>query len=144
MRAILSTALVVACLVFGSSAWADVSEATFTPQGRVKYPAINEDRVEIFIIKPDFKFRVIGVIEARGMAESTVSLFEQLDIIGKLLGNHPARPGEKEDIALALKALKAEAAENGALGLIIVKSIQVPVGGGSTERRIVAAAIRPE
>lgn len=134
----------VALCVAATSVRADVSEATFTGQGSGKHAAVDPSQVQIFVFKPDFKFRVIGVIEARGMAEASVSLLDQLDVIGQLLGNRPAQPGEKEDIALAIRALKIEAAENGALGVIIMKSVQVPVRQGATERRIVAAAIRPE
>ena len=144
MRKLLFVALIAIPLLAPQNTWADVSEATFTPQGRVTYPPVSEGQVEIFILKPDFKFRVIGVIEARGMAEGSVSIFDQLDIISQLFGDRPAQPGEKEDIALAMRALRTEAAKNGAQGVIIIKSVQSPVGQGATERRIVAAAIRPE
>jgi hypothetical protein len=127
-----------------SAARADVSEATFTPQGRATYAPVKDEVVEVFVLKPDFKFRVIGVIEARGMATAETSILDQLDVIGKLLGNTPPQPGEKEDIALAMRALRQEAARAGALGVIILKSIQVRVTQNATERRIVAAAIRPE
>ena len=131
-------------LAINTATAADVSEATFTAQGRTKYAAVLASDVEVYVFRPEFKFRVIGLIEARGMADGTVSILDQLNIFGQLLGDRPAQPGEKEDIALAIRALKTEAAENGALGVIIVRSIQVPVGQGATERRIVAAAIRPE
>jgi hypothetical protein len=45
---------------------------------------------------------------------------------------------------LAIQALRKEAASAGATGVIILKSQQVPVGGGSTERRMIGAAIRRE
>lgn len=125
-------------------AMADVSEATFTPQGNSNYPPIDAHQVEVYVFKPEFKFKVIGVVEARGMAESTVSVLDQLDVIGQLLGNRPAQPGEKEDIALAMRALRKEAAQAGAMGLVIVKSFQARVSPTATERRIVAVAIRPE
>lgn len=64
---------------------ADVSEATFTPQGSATYTPIDESQVEIYVFRPGFKFKVIGVIEARGMAESEVSILDQLDIVGRLL-----------------------------------------------------------
>ena len=123
---------------------ADVSEATFTPQGSATYTPIHESQVEIYVFRPTFKFKVIGVIEARGMAESEVSILDQLDIVGRLLGDKPAQPGEKEDIALAMRALRREAAQAGALGVVIVRSVQVRVSQNATERRIAAAAIRPE
>lgn len=134
----------IVCAFAAAVARADVSEATFTPQGRATYAPIQEELVEIYVFKPDFKFRVIGVIEARGMATATTSILDQLDVIGRLLGNTVPQPGEKEDIALALQALRQEAARAGAMGVVILKSVQVRVSQNATERRIVAAAIRPE
>ena len=75
--------------------------------------------------KPNFTFKIIGTIEARGMARGLLST-----------------PEEKEDVALALKALKKEAASIGANGVIIMKSGQVRVSNEATERRIAAIAIR--
>jgi len=132
------------CALAAATARADVSEATFTPQGRTTYAPIQEELVEVFVFKPEFKFRVIGVIEARGMATATTSILDQLDVIAQLLGNSTPQPGEKEDIALAIRALRQEAARAGATGVVILKSIQVRVSQNATERRIVAAAIRPE
>ena len=65
MRALVSFALLVVSFLAAPIASADVSEATFTPQGRAKYAAVAESQVDIFIIRPDFKFKVIGVIEAQ-------------------------------------------------------------------------------
>lgn len=123
---------------------ADISEATFTPQGSAIYSPIDERQVEVYVFRPEFKFKVIGVIEARGMAQSSVSILDEIDVIGQLLGNRPAQPGEKEDIALAMRALRREAAQAGAMGVVIVKSVQVRVSQNATERRIAAIAIRSE
>lgn len=131
-------ALAFAVLIFSTEAFADVSEATFTSQGSATYPPTSTETVEVFVYKPDFKFKIIGVIEARGMAGGDESLLEQLDILGKLLRKPP---GEKEDIALAIKALKEEAASAGATGVIILRSQQVRVSNNATERQIRAAAI---
>lgn len=118
----------------------DVSEATFTPQGSQVFTPVSASDVEVFVFKPDFRFRVIGVVEARGMADGTPSLLDQLDITRML--NPPAGPGEKEDIALAMKALKEEAGRAGATGVVILRSVQVRASQTGTERRIRAAAIR--
>ena len=118
---------------------ADVSEATFTPQGAESYPALNPSQVVVYVYKPDFKFKIIGTIEARGMAGGNPSLLEQLDILGRLLETPPT---EKDDIALAMKALKEEAAMAGAEGVLIIRSMQVRVSQNATERRIQAVAIR--
>lgn len=131
-------AITIAVLSFSTSAWADVSEATFTPQGSDVHPAVAVSQVEVFVYKPDFKFKIIGVIEARGMAEPDNSLLGQLDILGRAFR---APPGEKEDIALAIKALKSEAADAGATGVIIMISQQVRISENATERQIKAAAI---
>jgi len=125
-------------LMFSPLALADVSEATFTPQGSTVYPPASPEDVQVFVYKPDFKFRIIGVIEARGMAGPDGSLLDSLDIT-RLLS---APPGEKEDIALAMSALKSEAAKAGASGVLIIQSRQVRVSDNATERRITAAAIR--
>ena len=131
--------------MLGSWAVADVSEATFTPQGNLRFSAIREEQVEIFIIKPEFKFRVIGVIEARGMAEGDSSILGILDsAIDQVLGGRPAQPGEKEDIALAMRAVRKEAAQNGISKVLIVRSTQARVSANATERRIIAAAILAE
>jgi hypothetical protein len=145
MRNTIRKILVAIIFIWGANVYADVSEATFTPQGRNSYPAVQEADVEIYALKPDFKFRIIGTIEARGMAEGDYSLSGQIDsAIGQILGKRPLQPGEKEDIALAMRALRQEAALNGALGVVILQSVQVRVSANGTERRIVAAAIRPE
>lgn len=130
--------LVVLLVLFSNACFADVSEATFIPQGSETYSPIDESQVNIFSFKPDFAFKVIGSIEARGMA--TASLLDQLDILGQLKGS--TGPGEKDDIRLAIQAMKREAARVGANGVIIVKQGQVRVGPDATERRMVGAAIR--
>lgn len=104
----------------------DVSEASHVLQGNETYSAIPEDQVTVYVYKPNFTFKIIGTIEARGMAR------------GGLLST----PEEKEDVALALKALKKEAASIGANGVIIMESGQVRVSNEATERRIAAIAIR--
>ena len=76
---------------------------------------------------------------------SEASLLQQLDILsllGAVLENEKYGPGEKEDMALAVRALKSEAASMGANGVIIIKQGQVRVGPNATERRIIGAAIR--
>ncbi len=135
----LSIALFAALVFTSGACLADVSEATFIPQGSEEYSAIDESQVSIFSFKPDFPFKVIGSIEARGMA--TESLLDQLDVIGKAVGWTKA-PTEKDDIRLAIQAIKREAASVGANGVIIVKQGQVRVSQNSTERRMIGAAIR--
>lgn len=117
---------------------ADESEATFTPQGGGFYPRLQPSQVVIYVYKPDFKFKVIGVVEARGLAGGGGSLLDQLDILGRLTA---VQPTEKDDIRLAMKALQEEAAAAGAEGVIIIQSQQVRVSQTTTERRIRAAAI---
>lgn len=145
MRNQLLTFLLWTLLILPTAALADVSEATFTPQGNAHYTPIKENQVTIYVIKPNFKFSVIGVIEARGMVEGDNSIFGLIDnAVDELIGSKNSQPGEKEDIALAMRALRKEASENGALGVVILRSVQVRVSSQATERRIVAAAIRPE
>ncbi|HNC51984.1 MAG TPA: hypothetical protein PLO14_07055 [Accumulibacter sp.] len=123
--------------------FADVSEATHVLQGDEAYSPIDESQVKIFAFKPNVPFKVIGAIEAHGMAKS--GLLDQLDILSQLgaaLANESYGPGEKEDMALAVRALKREAASMGANGVIILKQAQVRVGPNATERRIIGAAIR--
>lgn len=119
---------------------ADVSEATFTPQGSEVHGSVPAADVEVFVFRPDFKFKVIGLVEARGMADGSPTLMQQLDITTYL--NPRPGPGEKEDVALAMKALKEEAGRVGATGVVIIQSVQVRVSQTATERRIRAAAIR--
>lgn len=137
-RHIPSLALAICATFFSISAKADVSEATFTPQGSAYYQPVAVSDVEVYVYKPEFKFKVIGVIEARGMAGGVGSLLDQLDIT-KIFD---ASPGEKEDIALAMRALKEEAANAGATGVLILQSRQIRVSADASERRIKAAAIR--
>lgn len=134
----LVAALVVAFSLVSGSCMADVSEATFIPQGSAEYSSIDESQVNIFSFKPDFPFKVIGSIEARGMA--TASLLDQLDVISIL--TQSGGPGEKGDIRLAIQAMRREAASAGANGVIILKQGQVRVGQNATERRMIGAAIR--
>ena len=140
----LTTFRLIAILLISASAltpifaWADVSEATFTPQGSDIYPALKPAQVVIYVYKPDFKFKIIGVIEARGMAGPDGSILGQLDILGQLFSTPPT---EKDDILLAMKALKEEAATAGAEGVLIIQSKQVRVSQNATERQIRAAAI---
>lgn len=124
-----------------SLARADTSEATFTPQGDNTYESIPAEQVKVYVYKPDFKFKVIGVVEARGMAEENLSLLGRLDVFGRLMKSPLT---EKDDIALAMKALKEEAGAKGAQAVLIVNSAQVRVSSNSTERKIIAAAIRTD
>lgn len=145
MKRLWSILVLLVAISLSARAFADVSEATFTPQGSEVFEAVPLKAVQVFVFRPSFKFKVIGLLEARGMAEVDNSLFGQVDnAVGALLGDSHAAPGEKEDIALAMKALREEAAQNGATGVVILKSIQVRVSQSATERRIVAAAIRAE
>ena len=131
---------ILACLP--NIAIADISEATFTPQGSDTYTELKPSEVAVYVYKPDFKFKIIGTIEARGMAQANLSLLDRLDILGRLLETPPPPPTEKDDIALAMKALKEEAALAGAEGVLILRSSQVRVSQTATERRIQAVAIR--
>ena len=135
---LIAALLIAATLHAPILAWADESEATFTPQGSDVYPALKPSQVVVYVYKPDFKFKIIGVIEARGMAGPDRSILGQLDILGRLLS---APPTEKDDILLAMKALKEEAANAGAEGVLILQSKQVRVSHDATERQIRAAAI---
>jgi nitrogen regulatory protein PII-like uncharacterized protein len=138
-RKICSLMLVIAGGCTASVSWADISEATFTRNGSYIYASVPVSEVEVFVFKPEFKFRAIGVIEARGMAGGGNNLLDQLlSVPDQLLGG----AGEKEDIELAMKALKDEAAKAGATGVVIVQSRQVRVSQDATERRIKAVAIR--
>jgi len=135
----LSLLVAILSLLSHSIAWANLSEANFTPQGAGSYDRVPVSQVEVFAFKPDFKFKVIGVIEARGMY-SGATLGDLLDL-NKWTDNTPI--GEKQDIALAMKALINEASRVGAHGVIILKSQQVRVSNdGSSARIIIAAAIR--
>ena len=132
-----SSRLVASIFLIGLSSpvvlFADVSEATHVLQGNDRYPVVSEGQVTIYAFKPDFPYKIIGEIEAHGMAEP--SALDQLDVFYK-------PTGEKEDMDLAMRALKRDAASMGANGVIIVKQAQVPVYDSATERRIVGAAIR--
>ena len=76
------------------------------------------------------------------MAQTNPSLPDRLDLLGRLLETPPAPPTEKDDLALAMKALKEEAAQAGAEGVLILRSTQVRVSQSASERRIHALAIR--
>lgn len=101
----------------------ETSEATHMLSGQT-YPAIASENVSIYIQKPDFKYAVVGIVEARGMGLTN----------------------EARDQKLAIQALKREAASIGADGVIISESTQqiasVSKDGTSTERRIKGLAIR--
>jgi hypothetical protein len=141
MKKILAcAALFLATMAFTSDAWADISEATFTPQGASVYPSVDVTGIAVYSFRPDFKFTVIGVIDAHGMAGGANSIFDSL-LLKNLLRE---QPGEKEDMELAIRALKIRAAEAGADAVIIMQSNQVRVSETATERRIRAAAIRRE
>jgi hypothetical protein len=130
-------AFVITTLFAAMPASANISEAIFTPQGSEVYQSTSESSVEVYVYKPEFSFKVIGAIEARGMAGGGGNLFDALDITNLLDGP----PGEKEDMALAIRALKREAARVGATGVIILRSTQVRVSPSATERRINGVAI---
>ena len=136
-RLFFSGMLAISGLAVALPTCAEISEATFTPQGSNTCDSVPSREVEVFVYKPDFKFKVIGVIEARGMYTGA-SLGDLFDI-DKWLDTTPI--GEKEDIALAMKALKKEATRAGAHGVIILQSRQVRVSERATARRITAAAI---
>lgn len=119
------TCLPVPCL-------ADVSEAVHVLNGNEIFSPISENQVAVFVSAPSVPLKIIGSIEAKGMAQSTI-----LDEL-----TFSAGPGEKEDMALAIAALKREAASIGANGVIITQQAQVRLDDGSTERRISATAIR--
>lgn len=138
-RVISAIIFAIACSSFTISAWADISEATLTRHGPEVYQPAPLSDVQVFVYKPDFKYRVIGVIEARGMAGGNATLSDLFNL-DKWLDT--SEPGEKEDIALAMKALKQEAANAGATGVIIIQSRQVRVSQNATERQIKAMAIR--
>ena len=72
------------------------------------------------------------------MAGPDRSILGQLDILGQLFSGAPT---EKDDILLAMKALKEEAANAGAVGVLILQSKQVRVSQTATERQIRAVAI---
>lgn len=137
-RRIIAAFAVAVLTLFPTFARADESEATFTPQGADFYPPLKPSQVVIYVYKPDFKFKIIGVIEARGMAGAGGSLLDQLDILGRLTASPPT---EKDDIRLAMKALQEEAATAGAEGVLIIQSKQVRVSQNATERQIRAVAI---
>lgn len=110
--------MLAACAVF------ETSEATHILNGP-SYPPSDVASVTIYITKPNFEYIVVGIVEARGMAFIT--------------------GGEARDQELAIKALKQEAANIGADGVIISDSNQVIANiskdGTSTERRIKGLAI---
>lgn len=129
-RAFVAVAIITSTL-FSSVSFADVSEAVHMLNGSETYSPIHESQVTIYLYKPNFPFKVIGTIEARGMAEG--DLVDLLTL---------SQPSEKQDMELAIKALKQEAASIGANGVIVVKQGQVRVSSTATERRIQGAAIR--
>lgn len=100
----------------------ETSEATHILNGP-PYPPSDAASVAIYITKPDFEYIVVGIVEARGMGFTN----------------------ETRDQELAIEALKQEAANIGADGVIISDSNQVIANiskdGTSTERRIKGLAI---
>ena len=136
--------IAITSIVFSNPLFAsDVSEATHLVNGNEKYSPISDREITVYVYKPSFPFKIIGTIEARGMADAeSYALRGMLDLdFESALGF--SSPGEKEDVALALKALKSEAASIGANGVIVAKQGQVRVNArGDTERRISGIAIR--
>ena len=121
---------------------ADISEATHVLNGSETYRPLDAAGVTVYLFKPNFNFKIIATIEARGMAELPASdPYDLFGMVDRAL-DPPKQPTEKEDLALAIKALKEEAASIGADAVIIVKNQQVRVSQNATERRIFAAAIR--
>ena len=143
----LSMAAAMACAQAWSSPY-DHSKASFTPSthGSYRERDINDlqvfESVEDFQTKANFSFRVIGSIDAYGMAGGTESLEQQLDLIEQI--RKLARPvtSEVEDIELAMRALKKEAARVGATGVVILSTKQVQLAqSASSYRHILAIAI---
>ena len=54
---------------------ADVSEATFTPQGSEKYSPVSASSVEVYVFKPEFKYQIIGVVEGQGAIGECAGIF---------------------------------------------------------------------
>jgi hypothetical protein len=113
----------IAVMILSGCAVIETSEATHILNGQTYAPVKAED-VVIYLEKPEFKYVLVGVVEARGMGITT----------------------EARDQELAIKALKQEAAKIGANGVILTHSTQQIAGvskdGTSTERRIKGLAIR--
>ena len=110
------------CFFVSGCAVLDNSEGSHLLNGPA-YSAISSSQVSIFLQKPNFSYTTVGIVEASGMGLT-----------------------EKQDMQLAVAALKREAASIGANGVIIVQSSQDIAGiskhGTSTERRLKGIAIR--
>lgn len=134
--------LLCALSLFGwtAHALADVSEATHILSSTEQFDRVAPLAVKVYVTKPAVQFKVVGTVEARGMAQAkpTQSLNEAFERVLR----PPVPLGEREDLELALQALKLEAAGMGANGVVIERSEQVRVSSSATERRISALAIR--
>jgi hypothetical protein len=131
IKRFLACIVATTALAVSQNSVADVSEAVHMLNGSETFSPIHESQVSIYLYKPNFQFKIIGTIEARGMAEG--------DLVDLLTLSQPT---EKQDMELAVKALKREAASIGANGVIVIKQGQVRISSTATERRIVGAAIR--
>ncbi|MEI7612169.1 MAG: hypothetical protein WCK63_04625 [Betaproteobacteria bacterium] len=133
MRKIIAAAIVLT-IAYSGTCFADlfgsVSEASHVLQPGENHSPTDESEVQIYTYKPSFPFKVIGTVDARGMAAA-----DALQILSL------SKPGEKEDVELAMRALKREAASIGADGVIIAHQRQVRVSDSATERRITGIAI---
>lgn len=130
----LSSFLLVFLLLFTAPALyaQDISSAIFMSNGEPTASPTSPERVAVFSGKPTFAFRIIGTIEATGMASYRRGEW--------LLGIPERVPTERDDFDLALNALKVEAAANGADAVVIVNSMQIPYETG-TARRLNGVAI---
>ncbi|WP_173984686.1 hypothetical protein [Magnetospirillum sp. SS-4] len=119
-----------------------ISDATHILSGIERYPQIGPEYVEVFLSEPNFQFKTIGIINARGMANMEMYALRGLASLDvkSALGLQVA--GEKEDLTLAMRALKKEAASIGANGVIIKSNEQIQIGYNASERRISGVAIR--
>lgn len=145
MRIAIITSLTLAMLAANSSPLlaSDVSEASHMLNGNVVYSPISESSVTVFLYKPNVQFEIVGTIDALGMADGQMFALKGLLDLDLEKGLGISRPGEREDVALAVSALKKEAAGIGANGVIITQQAQISVGNqGSTARRIIGVAIR--
>lgn len=128
-----------------TAARADISEATYIPQGSERFEAVSPEHVSVYAFPPPFKYRVVGKVEAIGLAGPTAGAAAMMFDLGALLntiGHTLTPPTEKDDIDLAMKALKREAAANGADNVLIIQSVQERVSDTTTQRRIHAVAFR--
>ena len=147
----LSVLFLVLSLLISSTASADVSQATHELNGSEIYSPTNESEISVYVIPPKFKYIIIGIIEAHGMAGATdlgAAISNRLDTLAEILLDPLSAStsnnsiSEQPDIDLAIAALKKEAAKIGANAVVITNQKQVRVNQNATERQIVAAAIR--